>query len=113
MTSPLEQASSPGPDAGVPSLGELSLRRGDKVRFRRAAGQRWSHGLVEARERDGSVALRDDKGASRAIRPELLEVCRSRQGRVRWEAVTVSKFEQLTLLDAEPARPARPSRRSR
>ncbi|CAN5692044.1 hypothetical protein BH24ACT3_BH24ACT3_07860 [soil metagenome] len=58
----------------LPGLASLGLAPGDRVRFRRPAGGRWQEGVVERRERDGSVGLRDAKGAARAIPVERLEV---------------------------------------
>lgn len=99
------------PDTPPPSLGELSLRVGDRVRFRRSAGQRWQEGVVEGRERDGSVALRDGKGASRSIRATLLEVYRSERGSSRWDKVEEQPWEQLDLFaQGSPKRRARKPR---
>ena len=70
---------------GAASLG---LARGDTVRFRRRAGAQWQLGTVESRNRDGSIALRDADGRSRAIPPERLEVRRvGPRGGDRWEPV--------------------------
>lgn len=84
-----------------PGLLELGLRRGDRVRFRSRRGGRWQVGTVERRERDGSVGLRDAKGAARAIGPERLEVRTEgpRGGRL-WEPVPdrARRTEQLRLL---------------
>lgn len=78
----------------------LGLRPGDRVRFRRRDTGRWREGRVVGRERDGSVALRDQRGASRSIRPEQLEV-RSvgPRGGVIWEPVPerAARIEQLSL----------------
>ena len=101
------------PDTPAPSLGELSLRVGDRVRFRRSAGQHWQEGVVEGRERDGSVALRDEKGASRSIRFEQLEVYRARSRGGRWEQVTEQEHEQLSLFGIEPVKPKKPAARRR
>jgi hypothetical protein len=88
----------------APSLGELSLRIGDRVRFRRSSGQRWQEAVVEGRERDGSIALRDSKGASRSIRVELVEVYRSERGSSRWEQVEERPWEQLDLFAEGPSK---------
>jgi hypothetical protein len=103
----------PEPDPSLPTLGQLSLEVGDRVRFRRAAGQRWQEALVEGRERDGSVALRDEKGASRFIRFELLEVYRVRNKAGRWEAVAEQEWEQLSLFAPAAAKAKPSSRRGR
>ena len=86
-----------GATAAAPPLGELALRPGDRVRFRRTVGQHWQEAVVEGRERDGSVALRDTKGASRAIRPDQLEVFRVRHRSGRWVQVEEHPWEQLAL----------------
>ena len=83
-----------------PPLLKLGLRPGDRVRFRRADGGRWHEGRVVRRERDGSVALRDPKGARRAIRPDRLEV--RREGPPRRPGVVAvldlaAEVEQLGL----------------
>ncbi len=101
----------PAPDPG-PTLGQLSLEVGDRVRFRRAAGQHWQEATVEGRERDGSVALRDAKGASRCIRPDLLEVCRITRGTTRWEQVRETEWEQLSLFSPEMSDPKAAKRSS-
>lgn len=111
MASRRKPAPAPEPDPDLPTLGQLSLEPGDRVRFRRAAGQRWQEAIVETRERDGSVGLRDDKGASRSIRFEMLEVHRVRKGAGRWEPVTEQEHEQLSLFGAEPVKPHKPSAR--
>jgi hypothetical protein len=83
-----------------PSLAELGLRSGDRVRFRRGDGGHWREGRVTGRERDGSVALRDEKGSSRSLHADRLEVRRAgpRGGPV-WVAVTTvaAGTEQLDL----------------
>ena len=101
----------PEPDPNLPTLGQLSLAPGDRVRFRRAAGQRWQEAIVEGRERDGSVALRDAKGASRFIRFDQLEVYRMKNRTGRWEPVVEQEWEQLSLFGNEPAKPTKPSSR--
>lgn len=83
------------------SIEELGLRRGDQVRFRRKAEGRWLLGLAVGREKDGSLSVRDAKGASRAIPIELVEVrTRGPRGAVTWEPVTerAARTEQLKLL---------------
>ena len=73
---------SPYPDA---SLAELGLSEGDVVRFRRLDDERWKQATVERREKDGSVGLRDGKGASRALPIDRIEVrTAGRRGGVRW-----------------------------
>lgn len=83
-----------------PSLEQIGLRRGDRVRFRRDAGHHWTEGTVDRRERDGSVGLRDRDGAARSIRLELLEVrTRGPRGALIWESVSerAARSEQLRL----------------
>ena len=57
-------------------LAEVGLVRGDLARFRPHAGGRWREAVVERRERDGSVGVRDGNGAARAIPLASLEVRR-------------------------------------
>lgn len=93
-----KKAPSPYPEVG---LAELGLRAGDEVRFRRTDDERWKTATVERRERDGSVGLRDGKGAARAIAIELIEVKGlGKRGGVVWEplAERVARDEQLRLL---------------
>lgn len=88
----------PGPHAALAALG---LRSGAEVRFRRREGGRWRPAIVERIERDGSIGLRDPKGAARAIPSELIEVAGEgpRGGRV-WEPLpdVIARVEQLRLL---------------
>jgi hypothetical protein len=84
---------------GVEALG---LRVGDRVRFKPLGGglRRWTEGVVVGREKDGSVSVRDAKGAARAVRAERLEVRRSRRrGGYAWESVAerAARVEQLAL----------------
>jgi hypothetical protein len=84
------------------SLDDLGLRRGDRVRFQRAEGGRWHEATVVGRERDGSVALFDTRGAARSIGPERLEVrARGPRGAPVWEPVLTraGRAEQLTFID--------------
>ena len=56
--------------------------------------------MVERRERDGSVGLRDPKGAAVAIRAENIEVlANGPRGGNRWEPLTdrAARTEQLGL----------------
>jgi hypothetical protein len=97
------------PDPGLAALG---LVAGDRVRWRDRPGARWHTGRVEGRERDGSVAVRDERGASRALRHERLEVAaRGPRGAATWEPVAAraGRTEQLGLWDRAPSGPpARP-----
>jgi len=79
----------------------IGLRKGDRVRFRRADDEHWKQASVMRRERDGSIGLRDDNGASRAIAMELIEVrTRGPRGGVVWEPLVdlANRTEQLRLL---------------
>jgi hypothetical protein len=82
------------------ALLEVGLRPGDRVRFRRNESAAWTEGTVERRERDGSIGVRDERGASRAIALERLEVRSTgpRGGR-GWEAVAAraQRDEQLGM----------------
>jgi hypothetical protein len=81
-------------------LVSLGLRVGDRVRFRRRANGHWHEATVEGREKDGSVAIRDTDGASRAITIDRLEVrTRGPRGAVVWEPLQerASRTEQLGL----------------
>ena len=90
----------------APDLHALGLVAGDRVRWRDRSGARWREGRVERRERDGSVGVRDGRGASRALRPERLEVrARGPRGGAVWEPVPerAARTEQLGLWDHGPA----------
>lgn len=70
-------------------LAALGLAAGERVRFRRRAEGRFTEAVVVGRERDGSVGLRDPKGAARALPVELIQVRRSGpRGGKRWEPLT-------------------------
>lgn len=83
-----------------PSLEQIGLRRGDRVRFRRDPRQRWTEGTVDRRERDGSVGIHDRDGAARSIPVELLEVrTRGPRGGRMWESLSerAARTEQMRL----------------
>lgn len=87
--------------AGGPELAALGLTAGHPVRFRRKANERWSLGVAVRVEKDGSVGVRDHKGAARAIPVELVEVrTTGRRGADTWEplAERAARTEQLRLL---------------
>lgn len=97
---------------------DLGLRVGDTVRFRPHPSARWVRATVVGRERDGSVGVRDARGASRSLQPERLELrTQGPRGAMRWEPVVdrAARAEQLDLfVDVDPAVPekaARPGRR--
>jgi hypothetical protein len=82
------------------SLAALGLKRGDRVRFRRRDSERWKEAVVERHEKDGSLGLRDSKGAARAIELDLVEVrTTGPRGGVVWEPVTerAARTEQISL----------------
>ena len=81
-------------------LEALGLNIGDRVRWRERSGARWSEGRVIGRERDGSVGVRDGRGASRALVAGRLEVrVPGPRGGRSWEPVAdrAARTEQLTL----------------
>ncbi len=83
------------------SLGDLGLGDGAEVRFRRRDGGRWHVGVAERVERDGSLRVRDRKGAARAIPITLVEVSRrGPRGGTVWVPLTTvaATTEQLRLL---------------
>ena len=91
----------PAPAALTESaLLEIGLRTGDRVRFRRSEGGTWREARVERRERDGSVGVRDDRGAARAIPVERLQVrSTGPRGGAIWESVAdrAERDEQLGM----------------
>ena len=83
------------------ALLEVGLRPGDRVRFRRREGGTWQEAKVERRERDGSVGVRDERGAARAIPIDRLQVRGTgKRGGLLWEPVRerADRDEQLGLL---------------
>ena len=78
----------------------LGLRAGMKVRYRREPSDRWKPARVELVEADGSLRLRDPKGAALSIPVELVEVStRGPRGAWTWEPVLdrAAREEQLQL----------------
>jgi hypothetical protein len=89
-----------------PELAALGLTPGDRVRWRDRPGGRWREGTVVERERDGSVGVRDRRGASRSLTVDRLEVrTRGPRGARTWEPLTVraARTEQLPLFAVAPA----------
>ena len=89
-------------DPGPPpvDLAAFGLRAGESVRFRRATRGRWHTGRLLRIERDGSIGVRDEKGAARALRAELVEVAATGpKGGPRWEplAERMTRGDQLEL----------------
>jgi hypothetical protein len=87
-----------------PELAALGLAVGERVRWRNRPGGRWHEGTVVERARDGSIGVRDGKGASRALRVGRLEVrTRGPRGARAWEPLTtrVGRTEQLPLFTAQ------------
>jgi hypothetical protein len=90
---------------GRPKLVALGLTPGERVRWRDRRGGRWREGTVVGRERDGSVGVRDGKGASRSLTVDRLEVrTRGPRGARTWEPMTLraARTEQLPLFAATP-----------
>ena len=88
-----------------PELAALGLTPGERVRWRDRPGGRRREGTVVERERDGSVGVRDGKGASRALTVDRLEVrTRGPRGARTWEPLTVrtARTEQLPLFASTP-----------
>ena len=84
-----------------PRLAEIGLQRGDRVRFRRRDTERWKEAVVERREKDGGVGLRDAKGAARSMAMDRIEVRgRGPRGGVSWEPLpeVAARTEQMKLL---------------
>ena len=88
------------PDPPAVDLAAFGLRAGEVVRFRRGARGRWHPGRLERIERDGSIGVRDEKGAARALRAELVEVAATgRRGGAGWEPLIerMTRGDQLEL----------------
>lgn len=82
------------------ALLEVGLRAGDRVRWQRSAGGAWQEATVERRERDGSIGVRDGRGAARAIPLERLEVkAKGPRGGTVWQPVAerAQRDEQLGM----------------
>jgi hypothetical protein len=82
------------------ALLEVGLRPGDRVRFRRVSGGAWKQATVERRERDGSIGVRDERGAARAITIDRLQVrTTGPRGGATWEDVgeRAGRSEQLGI----------------
>ncbi|MEO5745219.1 MAG: hypothetical protein ABIQ53_11625 [Terracoccus sp.] len=83
------------------ALVAVGLRPGDRVRFRQRDGGSWKEATVERRERDGSIGVRDERGAARAMAIDRLQVrTTGKRGGVVWEPVAdrAERDEQLGLL---------------
>lgn len=81
-------------------LAAFGLRAGETVRFRRGTRGRWHVGRLERIEGDGSIGVRDEKGAARALRAGLVEVaCTGPKGAARWEPLIdrMTRGDQLEL----------------
>jgi hypothetical protein len=82
------------------ALLEVGLRVGDRVRWHRSTGGSWLEGTVERRERDGSIGVRDGRGAARALPLDRLEVkAKGPRGGTVWERVAAraERDEQLGM----------------
>lgn len=85
---------------GPGDLRELGIEPGRRVRFRGRGGGQWRAGRASVVERDGSIGVVDDKGSSRAIPMERIEVrTTGPRGAPRWEPMTAvaARVEQLGL----------------
>jgi hypothetical protein len=61
------------------------LKVGQKLKYQRVPNAQKSYVTVRGIENDGSVSCFDERGAFRAIRPELLEVSReTKRGKLEW-----------------------------
>ena len=81
-------------------LERLALRVGEKIRFLRVDRSRWQDGVVAGVERDGSLAVRDAKGASRSVLLEHVMVrTEGARGGMHWEPLLdrAARTEQLEL----------------
>ncbi len=81
-------------------LAAFGLRAGEPVRFRRANRGRWRTGRLERIERDGSIGVRDDKGAARALPADVVEVATTGpKGAHTWEPLAdrMTRGDQLEL----------------
>ena len=79
----------------------LGLQPGEAVRWRPHSGSRWRSGVASHRERDGSIAVTDGRGAARSLPVDAIEVaCAGRRGGANWEPLTerAARSEQLRLL---------------
>lgn len=86
-----------GPSSPLEALG---LRPGQRVRFRRRAGEHWAEGVALGIEKDGSIGVRDAQGRYRALAVARIEVRVKGRGRAqRWEplANVAARTEQLDL----------------
>lgn len=96
-------AATPDPAAAAltdSGLLEVGLRAGDRVRYRRKEGGAWQEGRVERREKDGSIGLRDARGAARALPVDRLQVrTTGKRGGIVWEPVRAraDRDEQLGM----------------
>jgi hypothetical protein len=82
------------------NLLDLGLKVGEPARFRRRDNERWKEATIVRLERDGSIGLRDAKGASRAVPMQLVEVrATGPRGGRGWEPLAdrANRVEQLDL----------------
>jgi hypothetical protein len=90
----------PGALARDPRLAALGLEVGEQVRFRRRDSEHWKDGTVVRREADGSLGVRDTKGALRALPLDRVEARTvGPRGGTVWETVPerAARSEQLGL----------------
>lgn len=82
------------------ALARLGLEVGEAVRFRRRSTERWRPAVVAGVERDGSIGLRDGKGAARAVPADQIEVrATGPRGGTGWEPLPerIARTEQRRL----------------
>lgn len=107
----------PSPADEGPTLLDVGLHLDDVVRFRPRPSARWQEARVVRRERDGSIGIRDGKGAARALPLDRLEVpAAGPRGARTWEplAERASRDVQLDLfLDGTEPEPEAPQSRRR
>ena len=113
----MREAESIRPGLDRPGLDQLGLRPGEPVRWRRRPGDRWQPGEVVGIERDGSLGIRDRKGAARAIPLAAVEVTappRRKGAKPGWEPLLAraGRTEQLRLEPAGPPPKRTGSRRT-
>jgi hypothetical protein len=98
------------------ALLDVGLHAGDVVRFRPRPGAHWQEATVVRRERDGSIGVRDKRGASRALSIDRLEVrATGARGAQVWEplAARAERDPQLDLFLDGPVPPSAPAPRRR
>ena len=94
----LDEEAPPGADDAIAAI---LLAEGDRIRFRRKDGEHWKEGTVDRREADGSLGVRDLKGALLSLPLDHVEVrTTGPRGGVVWEPLPerATRTEQMKLL---------------